>query len=121
MLVRLLTTIVLLAVLGAVLLALRQHPLQMMHAMADLHVQMDTDRKDTWDAQAHIAEHIHPVALREAVERVGLRLEPLPSDTTADDAPRDQAEDAPSMLPTIERAPRPVLPPVDAVADREQP
>ena len=50
-----------------------------MPAMADLHVQMDRDRKTTWDAQAKIAEGTHPVALKAAVQRIGLELEPLPA------------------------------------------
>ncbi len=79
MFARLLFTIASLTVIAAALLGLRQQRLQTMHAMAQLHVRMDADRKATWDAQAQIAEGMHPAALREAVRRVGLELEPLPS------------------------------------------
>ena len=65
--------------IAAALLTLEQRQLLAAHAMADLHVQMDADRKTTWDAQAQIAEGTHPVALRDAVRRIGLELEPLPA------------------------------------------
>lgn len=79
MLLKILLAVLGLALIGAALLSLQQQRLVMAHAMSDLHVQMDRDRKQTWDAQADIAEHAHPVALREAVQRVGLNLVPLPT------------------------------------------
>jgi len=79
MLFKLFFAIASLTVIAAALLGMHHHRLQAMHAMADLHVQMDRDRKATWDAQAKIAEGTHPVALRSAVERIGLELEPLPA------------------------------------------
>lgn len=84
MLPKLFFTIASIALIAAALLGMHQQRLQTLHAMADLHVQMDTDRKATWDAQAKIAEGTHPVALSAAVQRIGLELEPLP--TPAGDA-----------------------------------
>ncbi|MEM9883218.1 MAG: hypothetical protein AAF800_09910 [Planctomycetota bacterium] len=68
-----------LGLIAATLLALNQHRLATLHAMADLHVQMDHDRRATWDAQARIAEGVRLPALRDAVQRVGLDLRPLSS------------------------------------------
>ncbi len=79
MLPKLFFTIVSIALIAGALLGLHQQRLQTLHAMADLHVQMDTDRKATWDAQAQIAEGTHPVALYAAVQHIGLELEPLPT------------------------------------------
>ena len=73
---RLLATTAAIAVVAAALLALRQQRLQTLHAMGELHVQMDADRKLTWDAQTAIAEGTHPAALREAIARVHLTLSP---------------------------------------------
>ena len=73
---RLLATAAAIAVVAAALLALRQQRLQTLHAMAELHVQMDSNRKLTWDAQTAIAEGTHPAALRAAVARVHLGLGP---------------------------------------------
>ena len=73
---RLLATTAAIAVVAAALLALRQQRLQTLHAMGELHVQMDADRKLTWDAQTAIAEGTHPAALREAITRVHLTLSP---------------------------------------------
>lgn len=79
MLPKLFFTIASIALIAASLLGLHQQRLQTLHAMADLHVQMDVDRKSTWDAQAKIAEGTHPIALYDAVHRIGLDLEPLPT------------------------------------------
>lgn len=79
-------TIASIALIGAALLGQHQHRLQTLHAMADLHVQMDADRKATWDAQAKIAEGTHPLALYEAVHRIGLDLEALPTPEADDQA-----------------------------------
>ena len=79
MLAKLLFAIAGVTVIGASLLSMQQQRLLAAHAMSDLHVQMDRDRKATWDAQARIAEGSHPAALREAVSRVGIELEPMPS------------------------------------------
>ncbi len=81
---RLLATAAAIAVVAAALLALRQQRLRTLHAMAELHVQMDADRKLTWDAQALIAEGTHPVALRAAAQRAGLELQ---TSLSADPAP----------------------------------
>ena len=122
MLARLLTSIAAVILIGGLLLGLRQQRLQRLHAMAQLHVQMDRDRKATWDAQAAIAEGIHPPALLAAVDRAGLSLEPVEvADLQDDETPRlrewpDPAtfSHAPSPLPVHARpvrAPRRGQPP----------
>ncbi|MEM7624702.1 MAG: hypothetical protein AAF333_03635 [Planctomycetota bacterium] len=108
------------AVIAAALLSLEQRRLLTAHAMADLHVQMDSDRKATWDAQAQIAEGTHPVALRAAVERIGLDLEPLP----AADPASGELEPAVAWpgLHDFEHAPpssRPLYPPADDPTDAD--
>ncbi|MEM8739392.1 MAG: hypothetical protein AAGG38_13095 [Planctomycetota bacterium] len=79
MLPKLFSVIAVIVLIAAALLGMEQHRLRTLHAMADLHVQMDRDRKTTWEAQTHIAEGTHPAALQEAVQRVGLELAPLPA------------------------------------------
>ena len=79
MLAKVLFSIAGVSLAGAALLGIERQRLLTAHAMSDLHVQMDQDRKATWDAQARIAEASHPVALREAIQRIGLELEPLPT------------------------------------------
>ncbi len=69
------------ALIGAGLLSLRQQRLTMMHEMAQLHQHMDQTRRETWDLQARIASESSPEALRQAIERTGMQLEPV--------APRD--------------------------------
>ncbi|MEM9420354.1 MAG: hypothetical protein AAGA25_15050 [Planctomycetota bacterium] len=85
MLPKLFFSIASIALIAGALLGLHQQRMQTLHAMSDLHVQMDADRKATWDAQSEIAEGSHPVALKEAVQRIGLDLEPLklPADDEA--------------------------------------
>lgn len=109
MLLKLFFVIAGVAVIAAALLSLEQRQLLTAHAMADLHVQMDRDRKATWDAQAQIAEGTHPMALRAAVQRIGLDLEPLP----AADPMNAEAQPAVAWpsLHQFEHAPSPSMPP----------
>ncbi|MFA9478355.1 hypothetical protein ACERK3_08605 [Phycisphaerales bacterium AB-hyl4] len=73
---KLFVAIVFAAAIGAVLLGLRQHRLEMMHDMVRVHREMDAVRQQTWDLQVRIAERLEPEALRDAVERADLSLEP---------------------------------------------
>jgi len=91
MFLRLIATTTAIALVAAALLALRQQRLQTLHAMGELHVQMDRDRKLTWDAQTDIAEGTHPAALRTAIRRVDLRL---------DGDPARKPDEAPTATPT---------------------
>ncbi len=69
--------------IGAGLLALRHQRLTMKNEMALLHREMDQTRRETWDLQIRIAERSSPVALRDAILRTGIELEPLaPTDVT---------------------------------------
>jgi hypothetical protein len=81
--IRFLLTILGVMVIAASLLALRQHRLSMLHEMAQLHAQMDRDRKAAWISQSQIAESTHPEALREAMDRRGLMTAPLPGRSDA--------------------------------------
>lgn len=77
MFTRLLLLILAFALIGAVLLDLRQRRIDAMHDMALLHKQMRETREDLWQNQYHIAERVRPDALHDAIERVGLELEPI--------------------------------------------
>ncbi|MEM6393774.1 MAG: hypothetical protein AAF797_13450 [Planctomycetota bacterium] len=77
MLGRLLFAIVCCVFVLALLLGLRQQRLTEMHRMADLHTQMDRDRKALWDLQVRIAEVGRPEALEAALERRGIELVPI--------------------------------------------
>jgi hypothetical protein len=100
------------ASIGAGLLSMQQQSLLVSHAMSDLHLQMDGDRKATWDAQAKIAEASHPAALREAVDRVGLDLRPLPSSGETDvTSPGWPDPDRFTHAPPPAGPARPLLPP----------
>ena len=78
---KVLLAIVAAAAVGAGVLALRQQRLALRHEMALLHREMDQARRETWRLQAGIAERASPEAIRVAVERHGLELEPiLPGD-----------------------------------------
>jgi cell division protein FtsL len=84
MLTKLIAVVVIVTVLAAVLLGLRQQRLQMMHEMARTHSQINTARQDVWDLQVRIAERMEPEFLRAAIQRAGLELEPI----TPSDVPR---------------------------------
>lgn len=86
------------ALIGAALLSLRHQRLVMMHEMAQMHQQIDQARRETWDYQAKIAEAASPAALREAIERAGLELEPLAAADVRRQRIGDGAGDATAML-----------------------
>ncbi|MEM6553496.1 MAG: hypothetical protein AAF750_15375 [Planctomycetota bacterium] len=77
MLGRLLFAIVCCVLVLALLLGLRQQHFTEMHRMADLHTNMDRDRKALWDLQVRIAEAGRPQALEAALERRGIELVPI--------------------------------------------
>jgi len=76
MFAKLLTALVCIVVIGAAIFNLRQQRLELMHEVTDLHRQMNRDRQATWDSQVRIAERVHPNALREAMARTGMQVEP---------------------------------------------
>lgn len=73
---KLFVAIVFAAAVGAALLGLRQHRLELMHDMVRVHREMDAVRQQTWDVQVRIAEQLEPEALRQAIEQADLSLEP---------------------------------------------
>ena len=76
MFVKLLTALVFAVVIGAAIFNLRQQRLELMHEITGLHREMNQDRQATWDAQVRIAERAQPQALREALARAGMQMEP---------------------------------------------
>ena len=76
MFAKLLTALVFAVLIGACLFNLRQQRLELMHEVTDLHRQMNRDRQATWDTQVRIAERTGPQALRDALARTGLEMEP---------------------------------------------
>lgn len=77
MLAKLIMVVVFAAAIGAVLLGLRQQRLQMSHEMAKMHAKINKARQETWDMQVRISERMEPEALKEAIERAKLDLEPI--------------------------------------------
>ena len=76
MFVKLLTALVFAVAIGAAVFNLRQQRLELMHEITGLHRQMNSDRQATWDTQVRIAERAQPQALREALARAGMDMEP---------------------------------------------
>jgi cell division protein FtsL len=89
MFTKLLTALVLMVVIGSAVFSLRQQRLELMHEITGLHRQMNRDRQRTWDMQVRIADRTRPGALRDAIARAGLDMEPAV-------AQRAQATDDPS-------------------------
>lgn len=83
MTLRYLAVVALLSAVGAGLLGLRQQQLNDKHAMAVSHAQMKDAREHIKDLQVRIAKMTRPEALREAIERVDLSVEPISSRPTA--------------------------------------
>lgn len=79
---RLLLCCVFIAASAATLLTFRHARLQTLHDMGRLHASMNTTRTATWDLQVRIAEATHPHALRAAIVRARLHLEPVPTTPT---------------------------------------
>ncbi len=76
---RYLAVVLLLAGIGAGLLGMRQQQLNDKHAIAVDHTQMKADRELIKDLQIRIARLSTPDALKHAVDRSRLKLEPITS------------------------------------------
>ena len=74
---RLLTLILWMAVIAAVLLALRQNRIEMTQRILALHLQVQQSRHALWDQQIAIAEHVRPAELLASIGRAQLNLEPI--------------------------------------------
>lgn len=96
MTLRYLVVVILLSAVGAGLLGLRQQQLNDKHAMAEAHAQMKLDREQIKDLQVRIAKMTRPEALKQAIERARLDVEPIsrnqaaPSTEAAPDLPDPQ-------------------------------
>ncbi len=77
MFIKLLTALIMAVVIGATVFHIRQQRLELMHEITVLHRQMNRDRQETWDVQVRIAQQAQPQALREALARVGMPMEPI--------------------------------------------
>ena len=88
MTLRYLAVVVLLSAVGAGVLGLRQQQLNDKHAMAQSHAEMKEAREHIKDLQVRIAKMTRPEALKEAIERADLRVEPISTRpaNTGDDA-----------------------------------
>ena len=86
MTLRLLFVVIGLAAIGAGLLGLRQEQINDRHTIAATHAAMRGDREAIKDMQIRIAEQTQPEALRKAIDRAELRLEPI-GETTDEQEP----------------------------------
>ena len=96
MTLRYLVVVILLSAVGAGLLGLRQQQLNDKHAMAHSHAEMKEGREHIKDLQVRIARMTRPQALKQAIERARLNVEPIsrsmanPENETAPDQPDPQ-------------------------------
>ena len=94
MTLRYLAAVILLSAIGAGLLGLRQQQLNDKHAMAQSHAEMKNDRETIKDLQVRIAKLTRPEALRDAIERARLEMQPISrrseEPTTDSDQPEPQ-------------------------------
>ena len=100
MLGKLLTLIVFIIAIGAALLGMRQYRLNIQGDMTRLHHEMNQSRKELWDMQVRIARQTEPQALRQAVQRAQLELEPItpatqPAATQPDESAAGSSAPAP--------------------------
>ena len=94
MTLRYLAVVVLLSAIGAGLLGLRQQQLNDKHAMAASHAQMKDAREHIKDLQVRIAKMTRPEALKDAIDRADIRVEPISKSTPpTDDAEAPEAND----------------------------
>ena len=65
-----------LVMVGAALLLMRQHRLEMAHEAATLHRQIHQTRQAIWDVQAEASSQLTPSALARRIDAANLALEP---------------------------------------------
>lgn len=73
---KMLVLITITTVVALMLLAMRQQRVEAQHEMISLHRTIGKQRQMLWEWQSRIADTTDPVALRQAIERTGLALEP---------------------------------------------
>ena len=77
MFAKLFICVICIALLGMILLGIRQKKLETVHTMVRLHQTMDEARHQTWDLQVRISERIEPAALVQSLRRSPLNVEPV--------------------------------------------
>ncbi|MEM9108661.1 MAG: hypothetical protein AAGC72_01405 [Planctomycetota bacterium] len=85
MTLRYLAVVALISAVGAGLLGLRQQQINDKHAMAVSHAEMKDSREHIKDLQIRIAKMARPEALKQAIERVELMVEPISRRPAADE------------------------------------
>ncbi len=85
MLPRLLLLLIGLSIIGSAALELRRQRNEQLHAVAELHLDMDRARKATWDTQYRIVELTSPARLLAALDRLEIPTRPVP--TASNQAP----------------------------------
>lgn len=93
MTLRYLAVVILLSTVGAGLLGLRQQQLNDKHAMAESHAEMKEAREHIKDLQVRIAKMTRPEALKDAIDRADLQVEPISRRPAAEDAENPEAID----------------------------
>ena len=100
---RLLVLVLALGFTASAVLELRHRRLDVLHAMAGLHLQMDRHRRAAWDLQHRVSEATSPAALKLAVVEANANAKPdtsfEPTDAaasaeSADRKAKDQKEPA---------------------------
>ena len=86
MTLRYLAVVVLLSAVGAGVLGLRQRQLNDKHAMAESHAEMKEAREHIKDLQVRIAKMTRPEALKDAIDRADLQVEPISQRPAAGEA-----------------------------------
>ena len=65
------------ALIGSGLLGLRRMQLEARHAVGRLHVDIDAQRRTTWDLQARIEQETRPALLNRRLQDVPAHFEPV--------------------------------------------
>lgn len=91
---KLVVTMAAAVVIGAGLLTMRQHRINLRTDMTRLHDQIDQSRKQVWDFQVRIARRTRPAKLREAIGRAGLNLQPVTPAGDDDEQPDQSAAES---------------------------
>jgi hypothetical protein len=92
MLPRLLLLLLTLSLIGSAALELRRQRHEQLHAIAELHLDMDRVRKATWDTQYRIVELTSPPRLLAALDRLDIPTRPVPTTAAAGNSHEPEAQ-----------------------------
>jgi hypothetical protein len=81
---------VMIALLGAGMLVLRQHRLELASRAASTHARIIQARHELWQAQTRAADQINPLALQRRIDQSELALEPIKPDGPASSVAANQ-------------------------------